>query len=88
MPLIGNTHVISATPTKLSASTTACRKLTIRANLSGSQVFFGDAGGTKMGYLVASATTGESWTFEDVRPEEIYIWGAAGEDLFWNGVPS
>ena len=87
MPIFGNTHIISASATKLADSSVPMRKLTIRAQISGNPVYFGD-GTTVMGYLTASATAGESWTFDDIRPEELYISGTGSEVLYWVGVPA
>jgi hypothetical protein len=90
--MIGGKHVVQASPTKLSDDDTPCRIVTIRLEISNSRMNFGGADGEPHGYLVATATAGESWTFgpfqmgSGIRPSEIYIWGTAADHVFWNGL--
>ena len=96
---LGGQHTIAATATALDSSNTPCRILTIRLELGASICYFGNSDLTiaptnAHGYLVASATAGESWTFgpfdigSGIKPSEIFIVGTADDVLFWNGLPA
>ena len=95
----GGKHIVSASPTKLKDSNKAYRILTIRLEPGdATRVDFSNednaASLESHGYLVATTTSGESWTFGPfdagcgVKPSEIYIWGSVGEILRWNGFES
>jgi hypothetical protein len=93
--MIGGKVELAATPTKLDDSSDGaipCRIVTIRAEISNSKMFFGGSDGEPHGYLIATATAGESWTFgpfqmgSGIRPNEIYVWGTANDQIYWNGL--
>ena len=95
--MIGGQHTVAAAAAQLDSSTIACRILTIRLEPGASILYFGGddvdpAPANAHGYLTATATSGESWTFgpydtgTGIRPSEIYIVGTADDVLFWNGL--
>jgi hypothetical protein len=94
--MIGGQHTVQASPTQLSNNDRVCRSITIRLDINDSQLFFADADNastsTATGYLTATATAGESWTFgpldagSGIRASDIYLWGTAGDKVYWVGV--
>ena len=94
---LGGEHTISGTAKRLDDSSVPCRLITIRLDVGASPCYFGnadaDVGGQRHGYLTATETEGESWTFGPyqnggLRPQELYIFGTAGDILFWDGTPA
>jgi len=94
--MTGGVHTIGATAAKLANDDNPYTKITVRLNLSGNQTFFGNSdvasdGTNAHGYLVATATSGESWTFgpypsgAGIKPSDLYFVGTAGDKLFWTG---
>ena len=85
--LKGGRHTIAAAPKLLnSADPTGFRILTIRLASGSSDVYFGDSQGNVWGFLQAD----ESWTFGPnsgtVRPTDLYLWGTAGDILYYVGI--
>ena len=90
----GGQHTVSATATVLDSSDVIYTYITIRLEPGASILYFGNSDVTAVpanahGYLVATATDGNSWTFGPypnggIRPSAIYIIGTADDVLFWN----
>jgi hypothetical protein len=86
----GGEHVVAATPTALEAGNTkSCSSITLRADTGSSRVFWGyddmTTGTKRRGFI----EDGESVVIPSpVNPESLFLFGTAGDVVFWVGIPA
>ena len=83
----GGEHSVQATPTKLANDDTPCKSIFIQSPAANSIAYWGYDDMTttsqRRGFLVG----GSAVTITDVcSPSSIYIYGTAGNGLFWTAV--
>jgi hypothetical protein len=80
---IGDTMNIIASPVQLTQEVYGAHHIVIRAAINNNgAVYFGkDSSGWATGYLLA----GDSAPFYHIAPQDIWVWGTAGDDIVWHG---
>ncbi len=80
--LLGATQSISTTATPLRQTPEPSFHLVIRAGLyNAGLVWVGNSATNIVGYLAP----GDSMPFYSTSPHLIYVWGAAGDHIYWHG---